>query len=219
MRATQKEQRRIHVGDDREVCFLVLQASMAAGDVPFTLSLGPPTQTRRDSWRRNWTRTDKVVGSSCPHTSPSLGPNIPTPSALSSCVDSPKATCPPCFQCAYTAPSLLSQSWWKISFSEWKCYSLSHVWLFVTPWTVCPWNSPGKIIGVSCHLLVHGLFPTQESNLFLLHHSWILYHLSHQGSPLIFWVNPNESASVRSLIFHQHYIHSLKIACMVYLCS
>ena len=47
MKATLKEQRRIHVGDDREVCVLVLPASMSAGDVPFILSLGPPTQTRR----------------------------------------------------------------------------------------------------------------------------------------------------------------------------
>ena len=29
-----------------------------------------------------------------------------------------------------------------------------------------------------------GIFPTQGSNLGLLHCSWILYHLSHQGSPL-----------------------------------
>ena len=49
MKATQKEQRRIHVGDDREFCVLVLPASVSAGDIPFTLSLGPPTQTRRDA--------------------------------------------------------------------------------------------------------------------------------------------------------------------------
>ena len=44
-----KEQRRIQVGDDTEVCVLVLPASVSAGDVPFTLSLGPPTQTRREA--------------------------------------------------------------------------------------------------------------------------------------------------------------------------
>ena len=49
MKATQKEQRRIQVGDDTEVCVLVLPASVSAGDVPFTLSLGPPTQTRREA--------------------------------------------------------------------------------------------------------------------------------------------------------------------------
>ena len=186
----------------------------------FHTQLGPlnSDQERRLKKRLNW--TDKVIGRSSPPTLPSLGPNIPTPSALSSCVDSLRATWPPCSRCAHAAPSLLSWGWWKISsFSEWKCYSLSHVWLFATPWTVCPWNSPGKIIGVACHSLVQGIFPTQESNPFLPHRNQILYHLSHQGSPRTFWVNPNVSASVRSLIFHQHYIYSLKIACMVFLCS
>ena len=68
---------------------------------------------------------------------------------------------------------------------------LSRVWFFVTPWTVtfqvlCPWNSPGKNIGASCHFLLQGIFPTQGSNLHLLH---LLYWqadflpLYHLGSP------------------------------------
>ena len=45
---------------------------------------------------------------------------------------------------------------------------LSHVWPFATPWTaaarlLCPWDSPGKNTGVSCHFLLQGLFPTQGS--------------------------------------------------------
>ena len=38
--------------------------------------------------------------------------------------------------------------------------SLSHVQLFVTPWTVqsarllCPWDSPGRNTGVGCHFLL-----------------------------------------------------------------
>ena len=51
--------------------------------------------------------------------------------------------------------------------------------------TLCLWNSPGKNTGVGCHSLLQGIFPTQWSNLGLLHRSWILYHLSHQGSPVI----------------------------------
>ena len=35
---------------------------------------------------------------------------------------------------------------------------LSHVWLFVNPWLLCPWNSPGKNIGVGCHFLLQGIF-------------------------------------------------------------
>ena len=64
---------------------------------------------------------------------------------------------------------------------------------FLIPWTVAhqvphPWNSPGTNTGVGCHSLLKGIFPTQESNLGLLHFRWILYHLRHQGSPLYIYV-------------------------------
>ena len=45
------------------------------------------------------------------------------------------------------------------------------------------WDSPGKNTGVGCHTLLQGIFPTQGSNPGLPHCWWILYHLSHQGSP------------------------------------
>ena len=52
-----------------------------------------------------------------------------------------------------------------------------------------PWNSPGQNTGVSNLSLLQGVFPTQGSNPGLLHYGWILYHLSHQGSPRILeWV-------------------------------
>ena len=38
--------------------------------------------------------------------------------------------------------------------------------------------------GVGCHSLLQGIFPTQGSNPGLLHCRQILYHLSHQGSPI-----------------------------------
>ena len=34
---------------------------------------------------------------------------------------------------------------------------------------LCPWNSPGKDAGVGCHFLLQGIFPTQGSDLYLLH--------------------------------------------------
>ena len=51
---------------------------------------------------------------------------------------------------------------------------LSYVQLFVTLWTVaarllCPLNSSGKNTGVGCHFLLQGIFPTQMSNMGLLH--------------------------------------------------
>ena len=67
--------------------------------------------------------------------------------------------------------------------SQWK--SLSCVWLFVTLWTYSPWSSPGQNTGVGSRSLLQEIFPTQESNPGLLHCRWILYQLSHQGSPRI----------------------------------
>ena len=64
---------------------------------------------------------------------------------------------------------------------KWK--SLSRVWLFATPWTIQSWNSPGQNTGVGSLSLLQGIFPTQGLNPDLLHCRWILYQLSHKGSP------------------------------------
>ena len=66
--------------------------------------------------------------------------------------------------------------------------SLSRVWLFLTPRAVThqaplSWGSPDKNTGVSCHVLLQGIFSTRGLNPGLLHCSQILYCLSHQGSP------------------------------------
>ena len=72
---------------------------------------------------------------------------------------------------------------------------LSHVWLFVTPWTVAyqappSTDFPGKSTGVGCHFLPQRIFPTQGSNTGLPHSGLILYQLSHKGSPRILeWVS------------------------------
>ena len=64
----------------------------------------------------------------------------------------------------------------------WKL--LSHVWLFVTPW-----NSPGQNTGVGSLSLLQRIFLTQGSNPGFPHCRWILYQLSHKGSPRILeWV-------------------------------
>ena len=41
----------------------------------------------------------------------------------------------------------------------------------------------GKNTGIGCHSLLQEIFPTQGLNPGLLHCSWVLYYLSHQGSP------------------------------------
>ena len=67
---------------------------------------------------------------------------------------------------------------------KWKCRLLNRVLLFAIPW-----NSPGKNTGVGSHSLLQGIFPTQGLNSGVPHCRWILYPLSHQGSPRILeWV-------------------------------
>ena len=56
-------------------------------------------------------------------------------------------------------------------------------------------SSLGKNTGVGCHALLQGIFPTQGLNSCLLNCRWILYHLSHQGSP----ISSNQFSSVQSL--------------------
>ena len=50
-------------------------------------------------------------------------------------------------------------------------------------------DSLGKNTGVSCHVLLQGIFPIQGLNPGLLHCRWIFYHLSYQVSSWILeWV-------------------------------
>ena len=52
-----------------------------------------------------------------------------------------------------------------------------------------PWNSPGQNSGVGSLSLLQGIFPTQGLNPGLPHCRWILYQLSHKGSPrIVEWV-------------------------------
>ena len=44
-----------------------------------------------------------------------------------------------------------------------------------------PWNFSVKSIGVGCHFLLQGIFPTQGSNPGLPHCRQMLYHLSHNN--------------------------------------
>ena len=61
------------------------------------------------------------------------------------------------------------------------CPTLCHLMDCCLP-DSCPWEYLGKNTGVGCHFLLHGIFPTQESNQNLLHCRQILYHLSHLDS-------------------------------------
>ena len=97
------------------------------------------------------------------------------------------------------SPQLGDQTWvscnagwlftvWTTREARYACMlsRFSHVWLFVTLWTIvaagllCPWDSPGKNTGVGCHSLLEGIFLTQVSNPHLLH----LLHWEADSLPL-----------------------------------
>ena len=56
---------------------------------------------------------------------------------------------------------------------------------------LCPWDSPGNNTGVDSHSLLQQIFPMQGLNLGLSLCRQILYHLSHQGRPLLTLVAQN----------------------------
>ena len=73
----------------------------------------------------------------------------------------------------------------------WPVCMQSHfncVQLCGAPWTVaCPWDSSGKCIGVSCHALLQGIFPTKGLNpclLSLLHWQAGSLSLMPPGKPI-----------------------------------
>ena len=64
-----------------------------------------------------------------------------------------------------------------------KYLTLQSHGLWSTRLLCSPWNSPGKNAGVGCHSLLQ-IFLYQGLNLGLPRCRQIVYHLSHQGSPL-----------------------------------
>lgn len=60
------------------------------------------------------------------------------------------------------------------------CLSVSYPFAFL----YCSWDICGKNTGVGCHSFLQEIFPIQGSDPGLLYCREILYHLSHQGSPL-----------------------------------
>ena len=66
---------------------------------------------------------------------------------------------------------------------EWKWKLPSSVQLFATPWSIQSMEFSRSEYYNGYLSLLQGIFPTQGSNPGLPHCRWILYQLSHQGSP------------------------------------
>ena len=57
-----------------------------------------------------------------------------------------------------------------------------------SPRLLCPWDSPGKNIGLGCHALLQGIFPTQGLNLSYISciGRHVLYHAT-RNAPITSW--------------------------------
>ena len=65
-----------------------------------------------------------------------------------------------------------------------SCLTLCNLMDCSPPGTSVCGDSAGKNTGVGCHALLQGIYPIQGLNPGLPHCRWILYYLSHQGSPI-----------------------------------
>ena len=68
---------------------------------------------------------------------------------------------------------------------------------------LCPWDSPGRNIGVGCHFLLQEIFPTRGLNPGLPHCGQRLYRLRHQG-------NPQDSTCSLSKVWFQSLVGEIK---------
>ena len=85
-----------------------------------------------------------------------------------------------------------------------KSYSLQPYRL-EPPSLLCPWDTPGKNIGVYSHFFLQGIFPSQGLNLGLPHCRQMLHCLSHHISmyklQIVIELNYVSPAYLRLLIF------------------
>ena len=83
-----------------------------------------------------------------------------------------------------------------------------------------PWNSPGQNTAVGSLSLMQGIFPTQGSNPGPLYFRWILYQLSHQGSPIFVYGMRKCSNLVLNVAaqFFQNYLLKDSVFPVLYSC-
>ena len=86
----------------------------------------------------------------------------------------------------YTLLCLVSFCVCVVSLVTQLCLTLFDLMGYNPPGASIHEDSPGKHTGLGSHALLQGIFPIQGSNPGLPHCRWILYHLSHQGSPKLF---------------------------------
>ena len=91
--------------------------------------------------------------------------------------------------------TVLPLKYMKVKWSESRSVVSDSLW----PHGLCsPWNSPGQNTEVGSLSLLQGIFPSQGLNPGLPHCRWILYQLSHKGSPRILEVYRSRKIIERS---------------------
>ena len=80
---------------------------------------------------------------------------------------------------------LANLTWLSVLGKKKKKMKVAQSCLTLQPHGLCsPWNSLGQNTGEDSLSLLQGIFPNQGLNPGLPHCRWILYQLSHKGSPL-----------------------------------
>ena len=94
-------------------------------------------------------------------------------------------TCISCISCISRRFFTTSATWETLNMClvTQSCPTLCDIMNCSPPGSSVHGDSPGKNIGEGCHSLLQGIFWTQGLNPGLPHCRWILYLLSHQGSP------------------------------------
>ena len=90
---------------------------------------------------------------------------------------------------------LSDENWSEVKWSESHSLVSNSLWPH-GPYS--PWNSPGQNTWVGRLSLLQGIFPTQGSNLGLLHCRQILYQLCHKESPNCEEVSSNLSSDSKT---------------------
>ena len=111
---------------------------------------------------------------------------------------------------------------WAVSSWKWKWKWLSCVRLSATAWIYSPWNSPGQSPWVGNLSLSRGCSQPRDQTQVSRICRWILYQLSHMGSPVSDWtpifgnILIYNFVSLKSSFYKKCKIHAQ--VCVVFVC-
>ena len=98
-------------------------------------------------------------------------------------------------KCRCTSTDASIKKLWKVCAMEYcACYFVAKLYVILLrpqglqlTRILCPWDFPGKNIGVCCHFLLQGIFLTQKLKSRFLHWQADYLPSTHQGSPVEYY--------------------------------